>query len=52
VCRHWLRGLCMKGNTCGFLHQFEAARMPVCRFFAKYGECKARAAAAGCSARA
>ncbi len=40
VCRHWLRGLCMKGNACGFLHQFEAARMPVCRFFAKYGECK------------
>lgn len=40
VCRHWLRGLCMKGNSCGFLHQFEASRMPVCRFFAKYGECK------------
>ena len=40
VCRHWLRGLCMKGNACGFLHQFEAARMPVCRFFSKYGECK------------
>jgi cleavage and polyadenylation specificity factor subunit 4 len=40
VCRHWLRGLCMKGNACGFLHQFEASRMPVCRFFAKYSECK------------
>lgn len=25
VCRHWLKGLCMKGNACGFLHQFEAA---------------------------
>ena len=23
VCRHWLRGLCMKGNNCGFLHQFD-----------------------------
>jgi cleavage and polyadenylation specificity factor subunit 4 len=32
----------MKGNACGFLHQFEASRMPVCRFFAKFGECKAR----------
>ena len=42
VCRHWLRGLCMKGNACGFLHQFEASRMPVCRFFAKYSECKVR----------
>lgn len=44
VCRHWLRGLCMKGTSCGFLHQFEAARMPVCRFFSKYGECKVRRA--------
>lgn len=21
VCRHWLRGLCMKGDSCEFLHQ-------------------------------
>jgi cleavage and polyadenylation specificity factor subunit 4 len=21
VCRHWLRGLCMKGDNCEFLHQ-------------------------------
>ena len=48
VCRHWLRGLCMKGNACGFLHQFEASRMPVCRFFAKYGECKASSRRARC----
>lgn len=40
VCRHWLRNLCMKGNACGFLHQFDKSRMPTCRFFAKYGECK------------
>ena len=40
VCRHWLRGLCMKGNDCGFLHQFDKQRMPTCRFFAKYNECK------------
>ena len=40
VCRHWLRGLCMKGGDCGFLHQFDQARMPVCRFYAKYGECR------------
>jgi len=40
VCRHWLRGLCMKGNNCGFLHQFDKQRMPTCRFYAKYNECK------------
>ncbi|KAH6559153.1 hypothetical protein KP509_1Z025100 [Ceratopteris richardii] len=39
VCRHWLRGLCMKGDACGFLHQLERSRMPICRFFSKYGEC-------------
>ena len=40
VCRHWLRNLCMKGDKCGFLHQFDKERMPTCRYFAKYGECK------------
>ena len=30
----------MKGNGCGFLHQFDKSRMPTCRFFAKYNECK------------
>lgn len=40
VCRHWLRGLCMKGDACGFLHQFDKARMPICRFFRLYGECR------------
>lgn len=40
VCRHWLRGLCMKGDMCGFLHQFDKSKMPVCRFFAKFGECR------------
>uniref|UniRef100_A0A1D1ZE10 Zinc finger CCCH domain-containing protein 45 n=2 Tax=Anthurium amnicola TaxID=1678845 RepID=A0A1D1ZE10_9ARAE len=40
VCRHWLRGLCMKGEACGFLHQYDKDRMPVCRFFRLYGECR------------
>lgn len=40
VCRHWLRSLCMKGDACGFLHQFDKSRMPVCRFFRLYGECR------------
>ena len=40
VCTYWLRGLCMKGDTCGFLHQFDPARMPVCRNLLKFGVCK------------
>eukprot|EP00899_Mesostigma_viride_P016278 jgi/Mesvir1/24651/Mv21955-RA.1 len=40
VCRHWLRSLCMKGDSCGFLHQYDPSRMPICRFFAKGGECR------------
>ncbi|KAK4742766.1 hypothetical protein SAY87_000767 [Trapa incisa] len=40
VCRHWLRSLCMKGDNCGFLHQYDKARMPICRFFRMYGECR------------
>ena len=30
----------MKGDTCGFLHEFNAERMPVCRSLLKYGICK------------
>ncbi|KAK3027532.1 hypothetical protein RJ639_041723 [Escallonia herrerae] len=40
VCRHWLRSLCMKGEACGFLHQYDKSRMPICRFFRMYGECR------------
>ncbi|KAI3795172.1 hypothetical protein L1987_37821 [Smallanthus sonchifolius] len=40
VCRHWLRSLCMKGEACGFLHQYDKSRMPICRFFQLYGECR------------
>ncbi|CAH9105887.1 unnamed protein product [Cuscuta europaea] len=40
VCRHWLRSLCMKGDACGFLHQYDKSRMPICRFFRHYGECR------------
>lgn len=40
VCTYWLRGLCMKGDTCGFLHEFDPNKMPVCRNLLKYGVCK------------
>lgn len=40
VCAFWLRGMCMKGDSCGFLHKFDPERMPVCRVWMKTGECK------------
>ncbi|KAE8653313.1 hypothetical protein Csa_023309 [Cucumis sativus] len=30
----------MKGDACGFLHQYDNSRMPICRFFRLYGECR------------
>ncbi|KAM0750548.1 hypothetical protein T439DRAFT_301456 [Meredithblackwellia eburnea MCA 4105] len=39
VCKHWLRGLCKKGNTCEFMHEYNLRKMPECWFFAKYGFC-------------
>ncbi|CAE7377858.1 CPSF30, partial [Symbiodinium pilosum] len=39
VCRHWLKGLCMKGDKCDYLHQFDLNRMPECLFFLKTGKC-------------
>lgn len=39
VCKHWLRGLCKKGDECEFLHQYDMEKMPECYFFNKYGQC-------------
>ncbi|KAK2196631.1 bifunctional Zinc finger [Babesia duncani] len=39
VCRHWLKGMCMKGEFCDFLHQLVYSRMPPCRSFEKNGFC-------------
>lgn len=39
VCKHWLRGLCKKGNSCEFMHEYNLRKMPECWFFAKYGFC-------------
>lgn len=41
VCKHWLRGLCKKGDHCEFLHEYNLRRMPECWWFAKYGYCSA-----------
>ncbi|NXJ70230.1 CPSF4 factor, partial [Rostratula benghalensis] len=39
VCKHWLRGLCKKGDSCDFLHEYDMTRMPECYFYSKFGEC-------------
>lgn len=39
VCKHWLRGLCKKGETCEFLHEFNLRKMPECNFFLRNGFC-------------
>ncbi|KAK4181281.1 hypothetical protein QBC36DRAFT_227694 [Triangularia setosa] len=39
VCKHWLRGLCKKGLTCEFLHEYNLRKMPECNFFVRNGYC-------------
>ncbi|XP_009706789.1 PREDICTED: putative cleavage and polyadenylation specificity factor subunit 4-like protein [Cariama cristata] len=39
VCKHWLRGLCKKGDRCDFRHEYDVTRMPECYFYSKFGEC-------------
>ncbi|NXP41542.1 CPSF4 factor, partial [Leiothrix lutea] len=39
VCKHWLRGLCKRGDGCDFLHDYDASRMPECYFYSKLGAC-------------
>jgi hypothetical protein len=36
VCKHWMRGLCKKGDDCEYLHEYDRARMPPCHFFETY----------------
>ncbi|KAI9616819.1 hypothetical protein KEM48_005065 [Puccinia striiformis f. sp. tritici PST-130] len=36
VCKHWLRGLCKKGNSCEFLHEYNLRTMPECCGFCPY----------------
>lgn len=39
VCKHWLRGLCKKGDDCEFLHEYNFRKLPECVFFSKNGFC-------------
>ena len=38
VCKHWLRGLCKKGDQCEFLHEYDMTKMPECYFYSKFGQ--------------
>eukprot|EP01041_Mallomonas_annulata_P014216 gene14216-30239_t len=31
VCRHWLQGLCQKGDKCDYLHKLDKSKMPACK---------------------
>jgi hypothetical protein len=48
VCKHWLRGLCKKGDQCEFLHEYDMTKMPECYFYSKFG--KTRGAPEGSTA--
>ncbi|CAJ2499683.1 Uu.00g025360.m01.CDS01 [Anthostomella pinea] len=39
VCKHWLRALCKKGDSCEFLHEYNLRKMPECNFFVRNGYC-------------
>ncbi|XP_051206362.1 zinc finger CCCH domain-containing protein 45 [Lolium perenne] len=40
VCPYWLLGVCMMGDSCEFLHEYDLDRMPVCHYLHSYGYCR------------
>merc|ERR1712156_650802 len=38
VCKHWLRGLCKKGDGCEFLHEYDMSKMPECYFYSRFSK--------------
>lgn len=49
VCKHWLRGLCKKGDQCEFLHEYDMTKMPECYFYSKFGKSGGVLGGFGCS---
>jgi cleavage and polyadenylation specificity factor subunit 4 len=39
VCKHWLRGLCKKGDSCEFQHSYNLRSMPECAQFSRHLVC-------------
>jgi hypothetical protein len=40
VCPYWLLGVCMMGDSCEFLHEYDLDRMPACHYLHSYGYCR------------
>ncbi|EXJ88249.1 hypothetical protein A1O1_05179 [Capronia coronata CBS 617.96] len=40
VCKHWLKGLCKKGDACDYLHEYNLRKMSECQFFNQNGYCQ------------
>ncbi|MCJ1451839.1 RNA-binding component of cleavage and polyadenylation factor [Mycoblastus sanguinarius] len=41
VCKHWLKGLCKKGDQCDYLHEYNIRARPDCTNFNRTGYCVA-----------
>ncbi|KAH9586314.1 zinc finger protein [Trypanosoma melophagium] len=39
VCKHWLRGACVNGENCLYLHAYDDRYVPSCAFYQRLGEC-------------
>ena len=40
VCKHWLKGLCKKGDACDYLHEYNLRKMSECQFYNQHGYCQ------------
>lgn len=40
VCKHWLKGLCKKGDDCDYLHEYNLRKMSECQFYNQNGYCQ------------
>lgn len=40
VCKHWLKGLCKKGDECDYLHEYNLRKMSECQFYNQNGYCQ------------
>jgi len=41
VCKHYLRGLCIMGDKCEFLHEYNLRSFPECWWYGTWGFCSA-----------
>lgn len=39
VCKHYIRGLCIMGKNCEFLHEYNLRKFPECWWWGSYGFC-------------